>query len=84
METATNIVINTSSTAASVSSDINGYAVLNACKVLSERLKPYREKMPDKSFKEVYNLVAIISRHKQSFNFLRFYLRLLRQHILIE
>ncbi|PKC10690.1 putative xanthine dehydrogenase [Rhizophagus irregularis] len=53
METATNVVINTSSTAASVSSDINGYAVLNACKVLSERLKPYREKMPDKSFKEI-------------------------------
>ncbi|GES98695.1 xanthine dehydrogenase [Rhizophagus clarus] len=53
METATNVVINTSATAASVSSDINGYAVLNACKVLSERLKPYREKMPDKSFKEI-------------------------------
>lgn len=58
METATNVVINSSSTAASVSSDINGYAVLNACKVLSERLKPYREKMPDKSFKEVNNLVC--------------------------
>ena len=59
METATNIVINTSATAASVGSDINGYAVLNACKVLSERLKPYREKMPDKSFKEVRNFFMV-------------------------
>ncbi|CAG8554989.1 8697_t:CDS:10 [Dentiscutata erythropus] len=53
METATNLVGNTSATAASVSSDINGYAVSNACKTLSERLKPYREKMPNKSFKEI-------------------------------
>ncbi|CAG8456029.1 15772_t:CDS:10 [Dentiscutata heterogama] len=53
METATNLVGNTSATAASVSSDINGYAVSNACKTLAERLKPYREKMPDKSFKEI-------------------------------
>ncbi|KAF0492202.1 putative xanthine dehydrogenase [Gigaspora margarita] len=53
METATNLVVNTSATAASVSSDINGYAVSNACKILTERLKPYREKMPDKSFKEI-------------------------------
>ncbi|CAG8493602.1 9022_t:CDS:10, partial [Racocetra fulgida] len=44
---------NTSATAASVSSDINGYAVSNACKTLVERLKPYREKMPNKSFKEI-------------------------------
>ncbi|CAG8646005.1 30839_t:CDS:10, partial [Racocetra persica] len=53
METATNLVGNTSATAASVSSDINGYAVSNACKTLVERLKPYREKMPNKSFKEI-------------------------------
>ncbi|RIB27564.1 putative xanthine dehydrogenase HxA [Gigaspora rosea] len=53
METATNLVVNTSPTAASVSSDINGYAVSNACKILTERLNPYREKMSDKSFKEI-------------------------------
>lgn len=43
-ETATNTVANTSSTAASASSDLNGYAVQNACKQLVERLAPYREK----------------------------------------
>ncbi|CAG8618143.1 10822_t:CDS:10 [Funneliformis mosseae] len=53
METATNVIINTSPTAASISSDLNGYAVLKACEVLSKRLKPYREKMPDKNFKEI-------------------------------
>ncbi|CAH1763525.1 16119_t:CDS:10 [Entrophospora sp. SA101] len=41
METSTNLVANTSATAASVSSDINGYALANACKILAERLKPY-------------------------------------------
>lgn len=43
-ETATNTVANTSSTAASASSDLNGYAIFNACEQLNERLKPYREK----------------------------------------
>ena len=44
-ETATNTVANTSSTAASASSDLNGYAIWNACKQLNERLAPYREKL---------------------------------------
>lgn len=44
-ETATNTVANTSSTAASASSDLNGYAIWNACDQLNERLKPYREKL---------------------------------------
>jgi len=44
-ETATNTVANTSSTAASASSDLNGYAILNACEQLNERLKPYKEKL---------------------------------------
>jgi xanthine dehydrogenase/oxidase len=43
-ETATNTVANTSSTAASASSDLNGYAVQNACSQINERLAPYREK----------------------------------------
>lgn len=44
-ETATNTVANTSSTAASASSDLNGYAIWNACAQLNERLAPYREKL---------------------------------------
>ncbi|KAL8974370.1 MAG: hypothetical protein Q9197_001387 [Variospora fuerteventurae] len=44
-ETATNTVPNTSSTAASASSDLNGYAIWNACDQLNERLQPYREKL---------------------------------------
>ncbi|RMZ86673.1 hypothetical protein DV736_g6102, partial [Chaetothyriales sp. CBS 134916] len=43
-ETATNTVANTSSTAASASSDLNGYAAYNACAQLNERLAPYRKK----------------------------------------
>ncbi|KAJ2475120.1 hypothetical protein EV174_005391, partial [Coemansia sp. RSA 2320] len=44
-ETATNTAANTSPTAASASSDLNGMAVYNACKELADRLKPYRERM---------------------------------------
>ncbi|GFF23243.1 xanthine dehydrogenase [Aspergillus lentulus] len=54
-ETATNTVANTSSTAASASSDLNGYAIFNACEQLNERLRPYREKMPGASLKELAN-----------------------------
>lgn len=52
-ETATNTVANTSATAASASSDLNGYAIFNACEQINERLKPYREKMPGASLKEL-------------------------------
>ena len=52
-ETATNTVANTSPTAASVSSDTNGYAVFNACQQINERLQPYRERMPNASMKEL-------------------------------
>lgn len=44
-ETSTQTVANTSPTAASASSDLNGYAVQNACDQLNERLAPYREKL---------------------------------------
>ncbi|KAI0397162.1 xanthine dehydrogenase [Xylariaceae sp. FL0594] len=44
-ETATNTVANSSATAASASSDLNGYAVWNACEQLNARLAPYREKL---------------------------------------
>ncbi|CAK7265989.1 hypothetical protein SEPCBS119000_001792 [Sporothrix epigloea] len=43
-ETSTNTVVNASATAASASSDLNGYAVFNACEQLNQRLAPYREK----------------------------------------
>ncbi|KAF7303760.1 Xanthine dehydrogenase/oxidase [Mycena indigotica] len=44
-ETATNTVINTVPTAASASSDLNGYAVYNACAEINKRLEPYRQKL---------------------------------------
>ena len=44
-ETATNTVANTSATAASASSDLNGYAIFNACEQLNQRLAPYKEKL---------------------------------------
>ncbi|KAF2808942.1 xanthine dehydrogenase [Mytilinidion resinicola] len=53
-ETATNTVANTSSTAASASSDLNGYAIWNACEQLNERLAPYRAKLgPDATMKQL-------------------------------
>ncbi|PNY28942.1 Xanthine dehydrogenase [Tolypocladium capitatum] len=53
-ETATNTVPNASATAASASSDLNGYAIYNACKQLNERLAPYREKLgPGATMKEL-------------------------------
>ena len=48
-ETSTNTVANASSTAASASSDLNGYAIYNACQKLNERLAPYREKLGEKA-----------------------------------
>ncbi|RFU77092.1 xanthine dehydrogenase [Trichoderma arundinaceum] len=53
-ETATNTVANASSTAASASSDLNGYAIFNACEQLNERLAPYREKLgPQATMKDL-------------------------------
>ena len=52
-ETATNTVANTSSTAASASSDLNGYAIFNACEQINERLRPYRTKMPNAPMKDL-------------------------------
>ena len=40
-ETATDKVPNTSPTAASVGSDLNGMAVLNACTTIKSRLQPF-------------------------------------------
>ena len=53
-ETATNTVPNSSSTAASASSDLNGYAIFNACEQLNSRLAPYRERFgPEASMKKL-------------------------------
>ena len=53
-ETSTNTVANTSATAASASSDLNGYAVFNACSQLNARLAPYRQKLGENaSMKEL-------------------------------
>lgn len=49
-ETSTDKIPNTSATAASVGSDINGMAVLNACTILKERLAPYQEKYPNEGW----------------------------------
>uniref|UniRef100_W5NFP8 Xanthine dehydrogenase/oxidase n=1 Tax=Lepisosteus oculatus TaxID=7918 RepID=W5NFP8_LEPOC len=45
-ETSTNTVPNTSPTAASVSSDLNGMAIYTACQKLLKRLEPYKAKNP--------------------------------------
>ena len=52
-ETSTDKVPNTSPTAASVQSDLNGMAVLNACEKILERLAPIREKHPDYSWERL-------------------------------
>ncbi|XP_076991100.1 xanthine dehydrogenase/oxidase isoform X2 [Tamandua tetradactyla] len=46
-ETSTNTVPNTSPTAASVSTDINGEAVQEACQTILKRLAPFKEKNPN-------------------------------------
>ena len=45
--TSTNRVPNTSATAASCASDLNGMAVKDACETIMARLKPYRQQFPD-------------------------------------
>ncbi|XP_072309679.1 xanthine dehydrogenase/oxidase [Eucyclogobius newberryi] len=45
-ETSSHSVANTSPTAASASSDLNGAAVLNSCKVLNQRLQHYKDRDP--------------------------------------
>lgn len=53
-ETSTNTVPNTSASAASASSDLNGMAIKNACDQLNERLEPYRIKFgPNATMKQM-------------------------------
>ncbi|KJE94734.1 xanthine dehydrogenase, variant [Capsaspora owczarzaki ATCC 30864] len=49
-ETSTSTVPNTSPTAASAGSDLNGMAVKNACETLNGRLKPFKEANPTGTF----------------------------------
>ncbi|CAD7676511.1 unnamed protein product [Nyctereutes procyonoides] len=51
-ETSTNTVPNTSPTAASVSADINGQAVYEACKTILKRLEPFKKKNPSGSWED--------------------------------
>ncbi|XP_073318733.1 xanthine dehydrogenase/oxidase isoform X2 [Pagrus major] len=51
-ETSTNTVPNTSPTAASASSDLNGAAVQNACEILMKRLEPYKTQNPKGSWED--------------------------------
>jgi xanthine dehydrogenase/oxidase len=52
-ETSTEKNPNGSPTAGSVSSDLYGMAVFDACKILNERLKPYRDANPNATVKEI-------------------------------
>ncbi|KAF5279183.1 hypothetical protein FQR65_LT03430 [Abscondita terminalis] len=51
-ETSTDKVPNTSPTAASAGSDLNGMAVMNACKIINERLEPIKQKNPKGKWEE--------------------------------
>ncbi|KAJ0029771.1 hypothetical protein NQD34_004768, partial [Periophthalmus magnuspinnatus] len=50
-ETSCHSVANSSATAASVSSDLYGAAVLNACNILNQRLQPYKDQDPQGNWK---------------------------------
>lgn len=58
-ETSTDKVPNTSATAASAGSDLNGMAVLNACNILMERIRPYKEKYPHEGWNTWINKAYI-------------------------
>lgn len=58
-ETSTNTVPNTSATAASASSDLNGAAVKNACEVLMKRLAPYKSQNPEGSWEDWVSVTRI-------------------------
>ncbi|XP_011310367.1 xanthine dehydrogenase [Fopius arisanus] len=51
-ETATDKVPNTSATAASAGSDLNGMAVMNACNTIMARLQPIIDANPDKTWEQ--------------------------------
>ena len=52
-ETSTDKVPNTSSTAASASSDLNGGAIIQACRIIMDRLKPIFNANPNATWDEI-------------------------------
>ncbi len=58
---------NTSATAASASSDLNGMAIKNACDQINERLAPYREKMIGATWEQIVH-AAYLDRTSLSAN----------------
>lgn len=60
-ETSTDKVPNTSATAASAGSDLNGMAVLEACQTLVKRLQPFKEKNPNGKWED-WVLAAFLDR----------------------
>ncbi|KAI8800353.1 molybdopterin binding aldehyde oxidase/xanthine dehydrogenase [Cladochytrium replicatum] len=58
-ETSTATVPNTSPTAASISSDINGMAVKFACEEIASRLAPYRERNPEASWESIVKMAYL-------------------------
>nr|R4ZGN4.1 RecName: Full=Xanthine dehydrogenase; Short=XD; AltName: Full=Xanthine oxidoreductase; Short=Axorp; Short=XOR [Blastobotrys adeninivorans]CCV20080.1 xanthine oxidoreductase [Blastobotrys adeninivorans] len=67
-ETSTNTVPNTSASAASASSDLNGMAVKHACDQLNERLAPYRERLGENATMEQLAHAAYFDRVNLSAN----------------
>uniref|UniRef100_A0A8C1N6W6 Xanthine dehydrogenase n=1 Tax=Cyprinus carpio TaxID=7962 RepID=A0A8C1N6W6_CYPCA len=65
-ETSTNTVPNTSPTAASASSDLNGMAIYNACQTLLQRLQPYKDKNPKGCWEDWVSISFCISVFRQS------------------
>uniref|UniRef100_A0A452RIK0 Xanthine dehydrogenase n=1 Tax=Ursus americanus TaxID=9643 RepID=A0A452RIK0_URSAM len=59
-ETSTNTVPNTSPTAASVSTDLNGQAVYEACQTILKRLEPFKKKNPSGTWEEWVSLTAYL------------------------
>lgn len=51
-ETGTDKVPNTSATAASLGSDLNGMAILDACEKLNERLAPFKKMFPNETWNQ--------------------------------
>ena len=59
-ETRTDVVANTSPTAASVSSDLNGMALQDACNQILSRLQPLMKENPSMDWKQVFLMPNLI------------------------
>ena len=61
-DTSTATVSNMTASAASMSSDIYGTAILNACETLNCRLAPVRKNNHDKAWEELVSLISLYLR----------------------